>query len=295
MLLAPVLIAGLTVATAADAQDAAALRGEGVPFLIRFHGSIRGLKPGAPVEVQGIRIGEVRNVGVEYAADSNSFVAPVEITVFPSQFPAAGPHPRGADETYAAADALVRRGLRAVIADTLFSGGDATIALVMEQNAAAATLDRTGPVPEIPPGKAVRELVLEKLQPLIDKLADAPIDQAFANIEASTDALKALVTGPELRGALEAMRGAADDLRTTVDRLGGRSDAVLASVGRTIDQTGQTLASLDRQVGDRSPLLADLREAIRELGGAARSMRLLAEYLERNPAALVTGKSDNRR
>jgi hypothetical protein len=54
-----------------------------------------------------------------------------------------------------------------------------TVALVMEQNAAAATLDRAGPVPEIPLGKAVRELVLEKLQPLIDKLADAPIDQVF--------------------------------------------------------------------------------------------------------------------
>ena len=57
----------------------------------------------------------------------------------------------------------------------------------------------------------------------------------------------------------------------------------------------QTLASVDLQVGDRSPIMAQLNGVLRELQGAARSMRLLAEYLERNPNALLTGKSDNRR
>ena len=88
---------------------------DGVPFLIRFHGSVRGLAPGAPVEVQGNRIGEVRSVGVEYEPDSNSFVAQVGIVVQPSLFPAAASHPRTAAEVYDAADALVRRGLRAQV------------------------------------------------------------------------------------------------------------------------------------------------------------------------------------
>jgi hypothetical protein len=83
----------------------------GVPFLIRFAGSARGLQPGSPVEVQGIRIGNVLSVDVEYAADKNNFVVPVKIELQPSLFPAAGPHPHNAEETYAAADVLVRRGL----------------------------------------------------------------------------------------------------------------------------------------------------------------------------------------
>jgi paraquat-inducible protein B len=48
-------------------------------------------------------------------------------------------------------------------------------------------------------------------------------------------------------------------------------------------------------VGDRSPLLADIRGLVQQMDGAARSLRLMAEYLERNPNALITGKSDNRR
>jgi MlaD protein len=50
----------------------------GVPFLIRFAGSVRGLQPGSPVEVQGIRIGNVLSVDVEYAAEKNNFVVPVK-------------------------------------------------------------------------------------------------------------------------------------------------------------------------------------------------------------------------
>jgi hypothetical protein len=50
-------------------------------------------------------------------------------------------------------------------------------------------------------------MIAERLQPLIDKLANAPIDQMFANMQASTAALEDLVGGPELRGAL-------DDLHT---------------------------------------------------------------------------------
>ena len=118
----------------------------------------------------------------------------------------------------------------------------------------------------------------------------------------SIAALKQLVTGPELHGALEELRGASAGLRNVVDRLGAHSDALIAnlnetvrSTNRLIDHTGQTLATIDRQVGDRSPLLADIRGLVQQMDGAARSLRLMAEYLERNPNALITGKSDNRR
>jgi paraquat-inducible protein B len=275
---------------------------DGVPFLIRFRGTVRGLAPGAPVEVRGIRIGEVTSVGVDYAPDSNSFVASVGIVLQPSLFPAAGPHPRTPAEVYDAVDVLVRRGLRAQIAETQLLGGDATVTLDIRPSAAPATLDRSGKVPELPAGATHREMIAQQLQPLVEKLANAPIDQVFAELQDSMAALKQLVTGPELRGALEELRGVSADLRKVVDRLGTRSDSLIAnlnemarSMNRLIDHTGQTLATIDRQIGDRSPLLSEIRGLVQQLGGAARSMRLMAEYLERNPNALITGKSDDRR
>jgi len=275
---------------------------DGVPFLIRFRGSVRGLIPGASVEVQGNRIGEVKSVGVEYAPDSNSFVAPVGIVVQPSLFPAAGPPPRTAAEVYDAADLLVQRGLRAQVSDTQLLGSEAIVTLDIQPDAPAATLDRSGKVPELPAAPTQRERIAQKLQPLIAKLADAPIDQMFAQLQEAMAALNQLITGPELRGALEELRGASTDLRSVVDRLGAHSDTLIASLNETvrstnrlIDHTGQTLATIDRQVGDRSPLLADIRGLVQQMDAAARSLRLMADYLERNPNALIIGKSDNRR
>ena len=293
------LLAGF--ASAASAQVAPIV--DGVPFLIRFRGPVRGLVRGAPVEIQGVRIGEVVSVDVRYAVDSNSFVAPVRIVLQASLFPVAGVRPRTATEVYDAADMLVRRGLRAQVSDTQLLGGDTIVTLDIQHSATIpATLDRSGEVPELPVASTQRERIAQQLQPLIDKLANAPIERMFAELQESMAALKQLVTGPELRGALEELRGASADLRGMVDRLGARSDALIGSVNETvhstnrlIDQTGRTLATIDQQVGDRSPLLADIRSLVRQIDGAARSMRLMAEYLERNPSSLITGKSDNRR
>ena len=293
------LLAGF--ASAASAQVAPIV--DGVPFLIRFRGPVRGLVRGAPVEIQGVRIGEVVSVDVRYAVDSNSFVAPVRIVLQPSLFPVAGVRPRTATEVYDAADMLVRRGLRAQVSDTQLLGGDTIVTLDIQHSATIpATLDRSGEVPELPVASTQRERIAQQLQPLIDKLANAPIERMFAELQESMAALKQLVTGPELRGALDELRGASADLRGMVDRLGARSDALIGRVNETvhstnrlIDQTGRTLATIDQQVGDRSPLLANIRSLVRQIDGAARSMRLMAEYLERNPSSLITGKSDNRR
>jgi paraquat-inducible protein B len=293
-----ILCMGFALSVSAEVAPIA----DGVPFLIRFQSTVHGLKPDAPVEIRGMRIGEVTSVGVDYAPDSNSFVAAVTIVLQPSLFPAAGVPPRTATELYDAADGLVQRGLRAQISDTQLLGDEAIVTLDIQSDAAPAKLDRSGKVPEIPAGRTQQERIAQQLQPLIAKLANAPIDQMFVELQNSMAALQQLVTGPELRGALEELRGASAELRNVVDRLGTRSDALLAnlndtvrSTNRLIDHTGQTLAAVERQVGDRSPLLADIRNLVQQMDGAARSMRLMAEYLERNPNALITGKSDNRR
>ena len=279
-------------------------RADDVPFLIRFAGNVHGLTAGAPVDIQGIRIGTVRTVGLEVGGDGSSFTVPVTIDLNPALFPipAASRRPTTAEETYAAADALVRRGLRARVGTTELMGGPALIALSFIPGQPQTGLDRSGPVPVLPAAPSARDALVERLQPLLDRLADVPVDQMFAQLLAAATAMKDLATGPELRDALAETKAAAAQLRTVAQGLGPRADTLFDSLNqtvrnanKTVDRAGQTLATLDLQVGDRSPLLAELRGLLRELQGAARSLRLMAEYLERNPNALLTGKSDNRR
>ena len=55
-------------------------------------------------------------------------------------------------------------------------------------------------------------------------------------------------------------------------------------------QARSTLAELQDIVEVGSPLRSQLDAAMTELAGAARSIRVLASYLERHPEALITGK-----
>ncbi len=274
----------------------------GVPFVVRFGSALPNLSPGAAVEIHGIRVGEVRRIGLVYDPAANAFAVPVEIVIDPSLLPTGGAPARTAAETYDAMDKLVRRGLRAVLGSTQLLSGEALIKLDIHADLPPAELGRAGAVPEIPAGPTQRELIEGRLQEFLGKLSNLPIDKIISDIDATMEALRELATGPELRGTLVQLQGTAADLRTFTSRVGPRADTLLDSLNetirttnRTIDRTGQTLTTLDRQVGDRSPLLLDIRDSIREFAGAARSMRLLAEYLERNPSALVVGKSDNRR
>ncbi len=67
-------------------------------------------------------------------------------------------------------------------------------------------------------------------------------------------------------------------------------DKTLVSGQAALQQVRQSAASVDSVIGVNSPLMTDLDRALEELAAAARSIRIMAEYLERHPEALWRGK-----
>jgi len=86
------------------------------------------------------------------------------------------------------------------------------------------------------------------------------------------------------------------DLRQTLQsaaRLMDHLDAEVASdVAPTLAQARKTLAAADRALAADSPLQTDTRQAMREVGRAAQAFRVLADYIERHPEALLVGKKE---
>ncbi len=272
-----------------------------VAFVIRFDSQVRGLSPGASVEIKGIRIGAVTEVALSFDQDRNAFVVFVTLVLQPDLFPSMGARPQTAEETYAAVAALVERGLRASLASKQLIGGPLVIDLDIMEDVAPASLDRTQEPPLIPTGPSQAEKVKERLQALIDKISNLPLDPLLADAKEAIQSLKALVEGPELKEALVNLRDSTAEIESFVTRMDSRLDSVVAQVNKTVAsgsrmfaQAGETLASVQRSLGDRSPILTDLRKLLRELEGAARSLRLMADYLERHPDALIRGKKDTR-
>lgn len=112
----------------------------------------------------------------------------------------------------------------------------------------------------------------------------------------------------KLDATAKSARGALDQAQSSLARLTPRVDDSLKDyqtlarnlderLGRLSASLDRTLASVDRTLGGADDVLADgsqlrysLVTALDELAEAAQSIRVLADYLERNPSSLVFGK-----
>ena len=107
-----------------------------------------------------------------------------------------------------------------------------------------------------------------------------------------------LISSPESQQVLENLSqtlARADHLMQTLDQEVG---PLVTSLRETSDAARQAmvqaeaaLASAESLTGEKSKLRYDLGNLMDELTGAARSIRLLADYLETHPDAFIRGKS----
>jgi paraquat-inducible protein B len=89
------------------------------------------------------------------------------------------------------------------------------------------------------------------------------------------------------------------DGRKLIQKVNGSVDSVQVSAVEMIDtataalkEAGKALAELQLTVGSNSVLVNRFTEALREVERSARSLRTLADYLERHPEALLRGKGE---
>jgi paraquat-inducible protein B len=78
----------------------------------------------------------------------------------------------------------------------------------------------------------------------------------------------------------------------------GKTEEIETSVARLLNNLNQTLTNADKVLGSANRLIepnsvldTELNNLLRQGGDAARSFRVLADYLERHPEALIRGKS----
>src|SRR3954465_4690819 len=122
----------------------------GVPFLVRFRGTVGGLEPGDPVEVRGMRMGAVREVRVTFDPAAEDFDIPVVVELDPRPFVGGEPGPDAPARVEAAVAALVRHGLRARAGTRNLAAGQRLVRLDTTSGEGPAELGRGEGPPEIP-------------------------------------------------------------------------------------------------------------------------------------------------
>jgi paraquat-inducible protein B len=251
-----------------------------IPYLVNFDGSVRGLRAGAPVDFRGIRVGTVTDIRLEIDPKESRLRIPVTLEIEPQRFGVE----RAPEQRYAVMAALVERGLRAQLQSGNLLTGELLVDLDFHPDSPPAKLDRSGPYPEIPSVPADLEAMTASVTAALQKLAALPLPELVDDLRHAVQGIDGLVTSPDTKKAVTALTQAAVRLEALIGTLDQRAAPLFA-------QAQSTLASADGLIGADSQARYDLNALLKELTGAARSIRVFADYLERHPDALIRGKT----
>jgi paraquat-inducible protein B len=232
-------------------------------YLVVFKQSVRGLSVGAPVEMGGIKIGEVTDIQAQFDAKTAEFSVPVTISVDPERYGVKFLNFPKSEDLMAShkrvMDTLIARGLRAELKTGNFISGSLLVAVNFYPDEPPATLDWSQNPVELP-------TVSGKVEAIEDSVASL-----LKNLDKTVTSTRGTLTN-------------ADTLLQTLDQ-------TLGTTRGTLTNADQLIGNVNQLIEPNSALDAELDILLQQGGDAARALRVLADYLERHPEALIRGKT----
>ena len=261
-------------------------------YVLYFNESLRGLTVGAPVTLLGLTAGEVVDVGFDIDPAVSKIRGRVEIISYPHRLTARLRSKEAAigklldhsvQQRHAFMQRLVeQRGLRAQLRSGSLLTGQLFVALDYFPDAPKAKIDWSRDPVELP------------VMP--SEITD--LEQKVSGILAKLDKLPYEAIGADLTKALVSL----DQTLKSADKAVNRIDAdVTPGLKTTVEELRRTIAAADgvlkstdaTLVGKDAPGQQELRDALQEITRAARSLRILTDFLERQPDALIRGKTES--
>ena len=272
--------------TALKQPESAAAR-----YVFYFNESLRGLSVGAPITLLGLPAGEVTDVGLDVDPTTLRVRGRVEVASFPERLVARLNAKQAAmgkavvqnvEQRHAFFQRQVeQRGLRAQLRSGSLVTGQLFVALDYFPDAPKAKIDWSRDPVELPVVPSEVADLEQKVNGILAKLDKLPYEAI------GTDVTKVLAS--------------LDQTLKTADKTVNRIDAeVTSGLKTTIDELRRTIVSVDgvlkstdaTLVGKDAPAQQELRDALQEITRAARSLRILTDFLELHPEALLRGKTE---
>jgi paraquat-inducible protein B len=299
------------------------------PWLTFFEGSVRGLNVGSPVVFRGVQIGQVTDIIVGFDATKLEVLIPVLFEIDPEKFKDIGPQIETADVDMH--KALISRGLRSQLQMQSLVTGQLLINLDFYPDTPAKFIgierfkgemkfEKRWEIPSVPTPlqeleKALGELnikeITEDIRKAMDgiaKLASSPdvhegivilkntlldVQKLARNLDSK---LEPLATG--IDQTLVEARAGIGDARKLIANIDEQTTPLMSkirkatdSVQNALEQADTTLKSIEDLAEEGSKLRFEVSAALREVGAASRSMRVLADFLEQHPDAILRGRA----
>jgi len=290
-------------------------------FVMFFEGSVKGLNIGAPVIFRGVKVGEVTDIKLIVNPKEMTAVIPVYIEIdprlltVPEEFK---PLLKEAEKKYVYIQPLIKKGLKGQLQMQSFVTGQLMINLDFYPDKPIILVGAEKKYPEIPTVPTAMEELTKTIQ-------DLPIKELVTKLELTVDGIQKLVNFPETRASVESLNltlkntqklvqhideqigplvsslaktsdaahETLSEAKNTISVLGGDVRGLAITTKETLESARNTLKQTEKSLGtfsDDSHLVYEMNKTLRELSAAARSLRLLSDYLEQHPEALLRGK-----
>lgn len=267
-----------------------------VTYAVRFDGAAGSLKPGASVELRGFHVGTVTRVRLRYDASTGTLSTPVEMALDPAALGITGMPPANGDWRPRVEDMfkrLVAQGLRARLAQDPPLFGPGKISLDFATGAPDATLADQDGVPVIPsvPSSNI-DAMASRADQIIQKINALPIKDVGDQVRSMAARINALTSSasPQIKDSLTHIDRSVAQIDRTLQKVSPQIGPLVAQLRQTADEADRAVAAANHALGGDAASQNGLPEAMRELTDAARSIRALADYLDRHPEALIRGK-----
>lgn len=290
-------------------------------FIVFFAESINGLSVGAPIKLNGVQIGLVTEISVERDIKLNKILVPVVFEVNPQKISNYSDLKQRAMDDAGIAD-LIKQGLRMQLQLSSLLTGQLFIEARFLPDTPAKLYGHRPDMVEIPSIPSSSEEIQKTLRQFLADVKTVNIKKFFHNLQKTLENIEQITGSEQTRTTLTALNTSmldlqelmstlksstgpitqdllktinhADQLILTFDANAGpileETRQAITSVKKTLQELNSTLANVESMTNTDSAVSQDLQAALQELARAARSTRVLMDYLERHPDSLIYGK-----
>ena len=293
-------------------------------FVLYFDGSVNGLRVGAPVKFRGVEIGTVKNILLRLVSEEKLLRIPVIIELDLERFTSKGASGAALKDPEVLKQ-LISDGLRgqlqmeSFVTGLLFVGvdffPDSKLSLVQDPKGDYQYA-------EIPTEPTTMQIAGSKANEILAKLDEINFKEVIDSLQRTAEGIESLVTSKDLKAAIgstdevahkleiaatniaqlattfdDKVKTLADDFQLTSKdtRVAMKeAGAALKQAEATLKETEVTMVNVKSLTDPDSPAFYEIIRTLKEVSAAARSLRLLANYVERNPRAIIFGKPETK-
>lgn len=276
-------------------------------YVVYFEGSVGGLTVGSPVVLRGVPLGKVTRISLITNPKDSTVSIPVNFTIDRNSLRTFNNTPIDDDLEHKVIRRMVDLGLRAHLEIKSMITGQLAIEMNFENDPPPARYYSDNPEYEIPSirssyeeiEKRLKDLPLEDtvkslqrvLSGLNDILASGQIQRGLAGFADTFEESSRILRESRLQITAQSVLNNLDHSSKALDQ---RLPAVLDSFNKTMANLATATNQASQLLDRNSSIVQDLRRLLKDGAEASRSLRNLADMLERNPEALLKGKKGGR-